>query len=343
MVHKTPVYLVTGFLGAGKTSLFQRISTFPPFDRALIIVNEFGEISIDDILMVNQNGKAESLAGGCVCCTSRNELLTTVHIALDQEAPPSAIVIETTGLASPQPILKALSGNQNLAAQLKMQIVTVIDAMGAISLLETQITAQEQLVLADAIVLTKTDLMTDDSQLAAIEPYLQQLNPLAKIVHAADQTDEALAHWLSSQVLSEDGGLVCDTMQARDNHIGTIQSASFELDGAVSPHALEAFLFEASRKLGSSLLRLKGFACVEGAQEKRWLVQMVQGVVSPPEIFESDVADEKRRSNMQIVAIADGAVLTELRMIFDGIFGKGAIDTPDAQALNDNPLSIAGF
>lgn len=341
MPHKTPVYLFTGFLGAGKTSLFQRILKFPPFDRALIIVNEFGETSIDDVLMVNKNGKAEALAGGCVCCTSRNELLTTVQIALDQETPPSAIVVETTGLASPQPILKALAGNQNLAAQLNLKIVTVIDAMGAMPLLDTQKTAQEQLALADAIVLTKTDLMTDVSQCAAIEPYLHQLNPLANIVHGAEQTDEALAFWLSNQAVPEGDGFVRDTVPMRDNHIGAIQSTTMVLGEAVNPQALEAFLFEASRKLGPSLLRLKGFARLESAEEKRWLVQIVQGVISPPEIVESDIS--KAQPNLQIVAIAYGDVLMELRLIFDGIFGKGAIDTPDAQALNDNPLSIAGF
>lgn len=334
---------MTGFLGAGKTHLFQRVSHSPPFDRALIIVNEFGEASIDDRLMHNQNGKAKPLAGGCVCCTSRHELLTTIQMALSQDAPPSAIVIETTGLASPQPILKALTGNQSLARQLDLRIVTVIDALSAMSLLEAQPTAQEQLALADAVVLTKTDLMQDESRLAAIQPYLQQLNPLADIIHSADQSDEALAHWLSQHDRATGGGIAHRPSVQRDDHIGAIESTVFERDGAVSPQLLEAFLFEASRKLGPALLRLKGFVAVEGTSPKRFLVQMVQGVVSPPEIADDRLSAHPSLPDMQIVAIAEGTVLAELRMIFDGIFGKGAIDTPDGQALSQNPLSIAGF
>lgn len=347
MDPKTPLYLVTGFLGAGKTRLFQRVSKFPPFDHALIIVNEFGDASIDDRLMHNQNGKAKPLAGGCVCCTSRHELVTTIQMALDQgspsSSPPSSIVIETTGLASPRPILKALKGNQTLGRQLDLRIVTVIDASSAMSLLQAEPTAQEQLALADALVLTKTDLMTDESQIAALAPYLQQLNPLAEIIHSADQSDEALAHWLSQQTHVEREIVLPQPSKMGGDHIGAIQSTIFETDCAVSPQLLETFLFEASRKLGPSLLRLKGFVTVEGTTPKRFLVQMVQGVVSPPEIADGGQSFDQSQPDMQIVAIAEGAVLTELQRIFDGVFGKGAIDTPDAQALNQNPLSIAGF
>lgn len=335
MADKTPIYLITGFLGAGKTTLFQRVARFSPFDHALIIVNEFGATSIDDMLMVNQNGQAKPLAGGCVCCSSRNELLTTIQIALGQDCPPSAIVIETTGLASPQPILNTLAGNHNLSMQLDVRIITVMDAMTAIGLVEKDQTAQEQLVLADGVVLTKTDLMADESQMATLDPYLHQLNPLAEIVHSADQTDDALAHWLSQQ-MHQETGVRCEVS---GDHIGTIQSIIFNLAEPVSVQMLEAFLFEASRRLGSSLLRLKGFVQLEGQLDARWLVQMVQGVISPPEVVHHNLPDDP----MRIVAIADGIVLTELRLIFDGIFGKGAIDTSDAQAINDNPLSVAGL
>lgn len=335
---KIPIYLLTGFLGAGKTRLFQRISTHPPFDCALIIVNEFGETSIDDFLMVNQKGQAEALAGGCVCCTSRNELLTTIQIALQATTPPSAIVIETTGLASPHPILTALAGHQMLAERLDFRVITVIDATTAMSLMKSQITAQEQLALADAVVLTKTDLMDEGSALAAIAPFIQQLNPLAGITHSADQNDGDLAHWLENIALHK--GFDHPEKAIGAAHIGTIRSTTLRYDGAVTPQMLEAFLFEASRQLGASLLRLKGFARLEGAAAHNWLVQMVQGVISPPE---SRDFIPLNADTLQIVAIADDVVLARLRLIFDGIFGKGAIDTPDAQALRDNPLSIAGF
>lgn len=343
-VMPIPLLLVTGALGAGKTRLFQRIAPFAPFDQALIIVNEFSDTTIDDRLMANQRGAAKPLAGGCVCCTSRHELLTTVQLALASETPPEAIVIETTGLASPQPIIAALTGNAALAARLDLRIISVVDAT-ALTTPMAGLSMTAHWALADAIILTKTDLIADKSLVAALDAPIAAVNPLAAIVHGADQEDRVLAAFLAGLSWSEwrDTALL-STLP--DDHIGAIGSIVLRHDTPVLFSTIEAFLFALARELGPALMRLKGFVRIAGRDDAQLLVQMVQGIVSPPEwvavAADSAAAIDGDRST-DIVVIAERATLNHAKRLFSGIVLGFASDTPDAEALNNNPLSIAGF
>lgn len=346
-----PLLLVTGALGAGKTRLFQRIAPFAPFDQALIIVNEFSDTTIDDRLMQNKRGKAKPLAGGCVCCTSRHELLTLVQLALTSDTPPKAIVIETTGLASPQPILAALAGNNALAARLDLRILSVVDAT-TLSYLQSTPQMAEQWAIADAIILTKTDLIADKSFVAALDSSLTGINPLARIIHGADQSDVALAQFLANlgaphadDLRRQDLAHSPDKFEASVGHIGAIGSIVLQHGVPVALPTIEAFLFALARELGRDLMRLKGFVHIAGQNNALLLVQTVQGVVSPPEwtaIDQGQKMDSQTNIKTEIVLIAEREVLIRAERLFAGIVQGLASDTPDAEALNNNPLSIAG-
>lgn len=342
-VMPIPLLLVTGALGAGKTRLFQRIAPFAPFDQALIIVNEFSDTTIDDRLMENQRGAAKPLAGGCVCCTSRHELLTTVQLALASETPPEAIVIETTGLASPQPIIAALAGNTALAERLDLRIISVVDAT-ALTAPMAGLSMTAHWALADAIILTKTDLIADKSLVAALDAPIAAVNPLAAIVHGADQEDRVLAAFLVGLSRSEgrDTALLSVLSVLPDDHIGAIGSIVLRHDTPILFSTIEAFLFALARELGPALMRLKGFVRIAGRDDAQLLVQMVQGIVSPPE-WVAVAADIDSDRSTEIVVIAERATLNHAKRLFSGIVLGFASDTPDAEALNNNPLSIAGF
>ena len=195
---KLPVSVITGFLGSGKTTLLRHLLMQDWMKDTAVVINEFGEIGLDHELVEAAREDTILLASGCLCCTIRGDLIDTLRRLFKQrdrgEIPAfRRLVIETTGLADPAPILQTLIGDPLLSAFYRLDgVITTVDAVNAMSQMDSQIESVKQAAVADRLLVTKSDLATD-SDLTALEARLRQINPAAPIYRirqgeiAADQ------------------------------------------------------------------------------------------------------------------------------------------------------------
>jgi G3E family GTPase len=192
---RIPVTVLTGYLGAGKTTLLNRILCEDHGRRYAVIVNEFGEIGIDNDLIVRADEELFEMNNGCICCTVRGDLIRTLHtllrLRLDNNKPFDAIIVETTGLADPGPVVQTFFVDPFLLERTVLDsVTTVVDALHIGLRLADSREAAEQIAYADQIVLNKTELVTEQA-LRSIEALIVRLNPLASI-HRAQRANVAL-------------------------------------------------------------------------------------------------------------------------------------------------------
>lgn len=188
MSDKIPVTVLTGYLGAGKTTLLNRILTGDHGKRYAVIVNEFGEIGIDNDLVVGADEDVFEMNNGCVCCTVRGDLIRVVSGLMKRQRPGKpafdAIIVETTGLADPGPVAQTFFVDEDVKAKTELDSVTaLVDAKHVMARLDDSKEAREQVAFADRIILNKVDLVTD-AELAGVERRLRKLNPLAPITRS---------------------------------------------------------------------------------------------------------------------------------------------------------------
>ena len=183
---KTPVTVLTGYLGAGKTTLLNRILTEDHGRRYAVIVNEFGEIGIDNDLVVDADEEVFEMNNGCICCTVRGDLIRILTGLMRRKGRFDAIIVETTGLADPAPVAQTFFVDEEISARTKLDsVTTVVDAKHVLLRLADSREAREQIAFADQIVLNKTDLVTE-SELAEVERRIRKINPLAPIHRAVN-------------------------------------------------------------------------------------------------------------------------------------------------------------
>src|SRR5882762_2921991 len=182
--ERLPVSLITGFLGSGKTTLLNRLLRHDAMSDSAVVINEYGETALDHLLVERVDGEVAVLASGCICCTIRSDLEETLRALLVRrdrgEVPPfRRILVETTGLADPAPIVQLLLNNPLVSHFLRLDtVVTTVDAANAVHQLDHQYEAVKQVALADRLLITKGDLV---SNIAALERRLRRLNPGARI------------------------------------------------------------------------------------------------------------------------------------------------------------------
>lgn len=193
---RTPVTVLTGFLGSGKTTLLNRILSEEHGKRIAVIENEFGEVGIDHELVIGAEEEVFEMNNGCICCTVRGDLIRILGKLMKRRHQFDYILIETTGMADPGPVVQTFFMDDEMAAQLRVDAcVTLVDAKHAAQHLDQQSEAQEQVAYADVIVLNKTDLV-DDHEVAVLETRLRQMNARADI-HRAQNAELPIDHILN--------------------------------------------------------------------------------------------------------------------------------------------------
>src|SRR5690348_8740099 len=179
--EKIPVTVLTGYLGAGKTTLLNRILSEPHGKKYAVIVNEFGEIGIDNDLVVGADEEVFEMNNGCICCTVRGDLIRIIEGLMRRKGKFDAIIVETTGLADPAPVAQTFFVDENVGRRTKLDaVVTVADAKWLKDRLKDAPEAKNQIAFADVILLNKTDLVTE-AELREVEARIRGINPYAKL------------------------------------------------------------------------------------------------------------------------------------------------------------------
>ena len=283
-----PVTVLTGYLGAGKTTLLNRILSEDHGRRYAVIVNEFGEIGIDNDLILNTDEELFEMNNGCICCTVRGDLIRTLHGLLQKGGNFDAIVVETTGLADPGPVAQTFFVDGYLRSKTELDsVTTVVDAKHIIQRLADSREAIEQIAFADQIVLNKTELVSED-ELRGVEARLRKINPLAPI-HRAVRSNVALdtilarggfdlnritdlepdflksAHGEEGHVHDEH----CGHDHGHDHHEHDhahddgIQSVALTLKTPIDRRKIARWLTALVKKQGNDILRAKGIIDVK--------------------------------------------------------------------------------
>jgi G3E family GTPase len=203
MSEKIPVTVLTGYLGAGKTTLLNRILSEPHGKKYAVIVNEFGEIGIDNDLVVNSDEEIFEMNNGCVCCTVRGDLIRIIEGLVRRKGRFDAIIVETTGLADPAPVAQTFFMDEKVGEKTKLDaVVTVADAKWLKDRLKDAPEAKNQIAFADVILVNKTDLVSD-SELQEIEARIRGINPYAKL-HRTQRSQIALGEVLDRKAFDLD-------------------------------------------------------------------------------------------------------------------------------------------
>jgi G3E family GTPase len=267
---RTPVFVLTGFLGSGKTTLLNRLLRHPAFGDTAVIVNELGDVALDHLLVERLQGEVALLRSGCICCAVRGDFEDTLRELLarrdEGSLPPFArVVIETTGLADPAPLVQAVDTHPLLASFVHLgAVLTMVDAVNAPVQLERQWEARKQAALADWLLLTKTDIQSDTAALSGLTAGLRALNPQAELrrIEAHTPLDALLAPRTVHAAVHDAVGLLAGRpMKARH---GEVASFVLEAETPLDWPRLQAWLAELRARHGERLLRLKGIVRVAG-------------------------------------------------------------------------------
>lgn len=357
-----PLTVLTGFLGAGKTTLLNRLLRDPALADTAVLINEFGEIGLDHLLVeqVRDDGLV-MLTTGCLCCTMRGDLVTALEKLLREldngRASFRRVVVETTGLADPAPVLHTTMVHPYLVLRFRLDgVVTVIDAVNGMATLDAHPEAVKQAAVADRLVLTKTDLLKTNDEHAALDRLrarLSAINPAAPRLDAA--TGEATPARLFDCGLYDPASKTADVKRwlaeeayaAADDHHhhahahdvnrhdDDIRAFTLTTDAALPASAFEMFLELLRSVHGPDLLRLKGVVKIAEEPERPLVVHGVQHLLHPAaRLPRWPDGDERTR----LVFIVRAAAAPKVRELFQAFLSAAAPDRPDRAAMLDNPL-----
>jgi len=368
-----PLTVLTGFLGAGKTTLLNRLLKDPALAETAVIINEFGEVSLDHLLVEYVGDNMVLLQSGCLCCTMRGDLVDALETLLrdldNRRCKFKRVLLETTGLADPAPVLHTAMVHPYLLMRYRLDgVVTVVDAVNGEATLDAHQEAVKQAAVADRIVLTKTDLATQ-AQHRGILARLHALNPAAPVLDAAkgeataerilnsglfdpDRKIPDVKRWLAAEAYADtqaahghhhhghghdhhhDHGHDHQNLD-RNRHDEHIGSFVLTTDKPIPGGTLEMFLELLRANYGAQLLRLKGIVKLAEMPDTPLVVHGVQHVFHPPARLPRWPDDDHRT---RLVFITRDLPERTIRELFEAFLGAPGIDRPDRAALADNPL-----
>jgi G3E family GTPase len=322
--ERFPIHLLTGFLGAGKTTLLNGLLRHAELQRTAVIVNEFGETGIDHLLVARSSESVIELANGCLCCTIQSDLVTTLFGLyagrINGEVPPfDRVIIETTGLAEPAPILKTLFTNSVVAPRFALDgVLTVVDAINGARTADLQPESAKQIAAADRVLITKVDLASA-AEVSALEERVRALNPDCLITHVINGA-------VMPAMLERDRGRELEPQtDAQVRWVAIPEGSTHALDGVRSRtvvvgnviewEAFLAWIAAVKELLGPHLLRIKGLLAIAGREDTPLVVQAVQDVFHPPEYLPAWPSADRRSRLVFITREIDDAVIDRISRI----------------------------
>ncbi|WP_377297420.1 CobW family GTP-binding protein [Rhizobium sp. SGZ-381] len=385
--ERIPVSILTGFLGAGKSTLLNRILKDPEARDTAVIINEFGEVGIDNFLVETSGDTLLELSNGCLCCTVRGELVETLASLVDQIQtgrlkPIRRVVIETTGLADPAPVMQAVMGNPVIAQSFALEgVVTVVDAVHGLATLTRHPEALKQVAVADRLVLTKQTLAAKE-EVPLLLQRLHALNPRAKRVdgdspeagaaslllnglYDPDTKIADVGRWLSEeQALENDAHHHHDDHHHHDHdhHHGDHHHHAHNHHHAphdVTRHGadIRSFSLVHDRPIDPMALDMFIDLLRSAHGEKLLRMKAIVNLSDNPErplvlhgvqsIFHPPERlarwPEGSDRRSRMVLITQGLAEGFVKDLFAAFTGEPRIDRPDRAALEDNPLAVPGF
>lgn len=366
---RIPVSIITGFLGAGKSTLLNRLLRDPAMKDTAVIINEFGEVGIDHLLVEASGDAMVELSNGCLCCTVRGELTDTLvslreGLAAGRVKALQRVVIETTGLADPAPVIQSIIGAGEISRDYSVDgVVTLVDAVNGLSTLDHHEEARRQVAMADRLVLSKKTLAAP-SAIAPLEARLHALNPIAPIIDG--DAPEAARYAMLACGLYDPATKIPDVSRwlhdegHHDHHHGhdhdhgdhdhhhhhhhhddAIRSFSIVHDRPIDPAAIGMFVDLLRSAHAEKLLRMKAIVHLADDPDRPLVLHGVQSVFHQPERLPRwpDPADRRTR----MVLITRDLPAEFVQNLFDAFTGTPRVDQADRQALEDNPLAIPGM
>jgi G3E family GTPase len=310
---RIPISVITGFLGSGKTTLLKKLLRHPGMANAAVIVNEFGEESIDHALLETSSERMALLDNGCLCCTVRTDLQETLRDILTRRMHGEVIqfdrvFVETTGLADPAPVVQTLASDSLLADKFRLDcVVTLVDAVNALGQLDTLAEPVKQAAIADRLLITKSDVAPPD-QVAELRARLADINPQAiilEVVHGDVDPANLIDVGLTTRQAAGDklkrwiGPLAAPEAESKAGlgatarHSSGITSFCLWFDRPLTWPAFETCMNVLTSLRGPDLLRVKGLLNVEG-ESGPVVVQGVQHIFHPPARLQAWSDNDKR-------------------------------------------------
>lgn len=330
--QRVPVTVLTGFLGSGKTTLLNRLLREPDLRGTAVIINEFGAVGLDHDLVAHTDEQMVLLSNGCICCTIRGDLVGALErLAADPGAQAGTlrhVVLETTGLADPAPILHTLMGDPRVVRNWRLAgVATTVDAVNGGATLDRQPEAVKQIAVADRLFLTKTELATPEA-LETLRQRLPQINPAALVSTDADEALAALRGLLDASPLNP----VLDAIAANralgfqpvpgaghdpNRHDDHIRSYAIVRDKPLPREGFFAWLDMVARMRGDDLLRVKGLVHLDDSPERPLVIHGVQHVFHPPEWLPEWPSADRRTRIVFITRDIDPEAIEETLRIFE--------------------------
>lgn len=336
LAGKIPVTLITGFLGAGKTTLISRLLRHPDMDRVAVVINEMGEIGIDNDLVKMSSESVSLLANGCLCCSVRTDLQETLRELFGERRAGlipdfDRVFIETTGLADPAPVIQTLSTDGMLGAQYRLDgVVTLVDAVNALHQLENSPECERQIGLADRVFITKSDL-SNEADLAHLETAVRALNTQADIqrctmgeLHpreliglglASARAGEGTLHFLGElrEPAAAEATQAYLGQRLPGRHDPRVKTLSLRFETPFTWAAFSSTLEMLISLRGQDLLRVKGIVNVAG---RPVVVQGVGHVFHPPVDLDRWPSEDQ---GSRLVFITRGIEADVLRSLFGAV------------------------